>query len=213
MHQVLLVNQDLGMHSDLCLLFQENDYESVLLDEVETGSEALRKVLDDSYDMLILNLDLPNTNMLGLINKLRLLNPDLPILIYSSELEYIFIKRYLTSGVNGYCFFQNDDASEILKAIGVISTGKWYISPEMVELIVEQALYSKKADRFDNLDEQEFEIFTHLIKGETVANIAKIMCVHLPTVSVYKTRILDKLRITNLIELKNIIKMPLQQEN
>ena len=72
MQQVLLVNQDLGTHSDLSLLFQENDYESVLLDEVETGNEALRKVLNDSYDMLILNLDLPNTNMLGLI-KMRTL--------------------------------------------------------------------------------------------------------------------------------------------
>ncbi len=144
MHQVLLVNQDPGMHSDLNSVFQENDYESVVLDEVETGNEALRKVVNDSYDMLILNLDLPNTNMLGLINKLRLLNPDLPILIYSLELEYIFIKRYLTSGVNGYCFFKNGDVTEILNAIVRISKGKWYISQEMIELIVEKALYSTK---------------------------------------------------------------------
>lgn len=213
MHQVLLVNQDLGTHSDLSLLFQENDYEGVLLDEVETGIEALRKVLNDSYDMLILNLDLPNTNMLGLINKLKLLKPDLSILIYSFELEYILIKRYLKSGVNGYCSFKNGNVNEIFKAIVKINSGKRYINPEIVEFIVEQALYSKKVDRFDNLDEQEFEIFTHLIKGETVPNIAKIMGVHLPTVSVYKTRILDKLRITNLLELKNIIKMPLLLES
>lgn len=213
MRQVLLVNQDPDMHSDLNSVFQENNYESVILDEVETGNEALRKVVNDSYDMLILNLDLPNTNMLGLINKLRLLNQDLPILIYSLELEYIFIKRYLTSGVNGYCFFKNGDVTEILNAIVRISKGKWYISQEMIELIVEKALYSTKLDRFDNLDEQEFEIFTHLIKGISVANIAKIMGVHLPTVSVYKTRILDKLRITNLLELKNVIKMPMLMES
>ncbi|MEO6685715.1 MAG: response regulator transcription factor [Dyadobacter sp.] len=212
MHQVLLVNQDLNMHSDLSLLFQENDYERVLLDEVETGNEALRKVVNDSYDMLILNLDLPNTNMLGLINKLKLLNPDLHILLYSAEVEPVFIKRYLKSGVNGYCFFKNGDVNEILKAIRKINTGTWYISQEMVEYIVEQALYSKKADRFDNLDEQEFEIFTHLIKGGTVANIAKIMGVNLPTVSICKTRILDKLRITNLFDLKNVINMSLLLE-
>lgn len=201
------------MHSDLNSVFQGNNYESVILDEVETGNEALRKVVNDSYDMLILNLDLPNTNMLGLINKLRLLNRDLPILIYSLELEYIFIKRYLTSGVNGYCFFKNGDVTEILNAIVRISKGKWYISQEMIELIVEKALYSTKLDRFDNLDEQEFEIFTHLIKGISVASIAKIMGVHLPTVSVYKTRILDKLRITNLLELRNVIKMPMLSES
>lgn len=213
MQQVLLVNKDLGTHSDLGLLFQENGYESVLLDEVETGNEALRKVVNDSYDMLILNLDLPGTNMLGLINKLKLLNPELPILIYSSGLECILIKRYLTSGVSGYCFVKNGNVNEILKAVAKIVAGKRYISPEMIDFIVEQALYIKKADRFDNLDEQEFEIFSHLIKGEKVANIAKIMGVHLPTVSVYKTRILDKLRITNLLELKNIINMPLLLES
>ncbi|MCF0058023.1 response regulator transcription factor [Dyadobacter sp. CY356] len=213
MNQVLLVNQELGTHADLCLLFQEGDYENVVLDEVETGNDALRKVVNDSYDLLILNLDLPNTNILGLINKIRLLNPVLPILIFSSEIEYIVIKRYLTSGVNGYCFFRNNNINEIVKAVGVISKGKWYISQEMSDLMVEQVLYNKKADRFDSLDEKEFEIFTHLIKGETVANIAKIMGVHIPTISVYKTRILDKLRITNLLELKNMVNTSLLIEN
>lgn len=213
MNQVLLVNQELGTHADLCLLFQEGDYKNVVLDEVETGNDALRKVVNDSYDMLILNLDLPNTNILGLINKIKLLNPVLPILIFSTEIEYIVIKRYLTSGVNGYCLFKNSNLDEIVKAFGVMSRGKWYISQEMADLMVEQILYNKKADRFDSLDEKEFEIFTHLIKGETGANIAKIMGVHIPAISVYKTRILDKLRITNLLELKNMVNTSLLLEN
>lgn len=197
------------MHSDLCSLFHDNNYENVILDEVETGSEALKRVVSDPYDMLILNLDLPNTNILDLINKLRLSNPALPILIYSSEMEYIFVKRYLTSGVSGFCFLKNEDLGEILKAVVSITTGKWYISQEMVEWIVEQAIYSKKTDRIDSLDEREFEIFTHLVKGKPAVKIAEILGVHVTTVAMYKSRILDKLRISSLLDLKNIIKTPL----
>lgn len=192
------------MQTDLELLFKENNY--ALLDQANDAHAALTKLVNDHYDLLILDLSLPNTDMLGLIGKIRLICPQLPVLSYSSKLEYTFIKRYLTSGVNGYCFYKWDEKYEILVAIKTIISGKWYISREMVELIVEDSLYSKKADRVDSLNEREFEVFSHLVKGETLPEIAQALAVHSTTVSLYKARIMDKLRITNLGEMQGMMK-------
>lgn len=208
MQRLLLVNHDSDMYSDLSKYLKENGYRNLAVDQVSTGSEALSKLANGSYDVLVLNLTIPGTDMLGLINRLKMLNQDLPVLAYSLILEYTLIKRYLTSGVDGYCFFKKQAPEEMIKACLTIVTGKWYISPEMVELIVEDALYNKKADRFDSLSEREFEIFSHLVKDETPAVIAEILSVHTSTVALYKSRIMDKLRVVNLLEMKNMMKSP-----
>ena len=208
MQRLLLVNHDSDMYSDLSKYLKENGYRNLAVDQVSTGSEALSKLANGSYDVLVLNLTIPGTDMLGLINRLKMLNQDLPVLAYSLILEYTLIKRYLTSGVDGYCFFKKQAPEEMIKACLTIVTGKWYISPEMVELIVEDALYNKKADRFDSLSEREFEIFSHLVKDETPAVIAEILSVHTSTIALYKSRIMDKLRVVNLLEMKNMMKSP-----
>lgn len=208
MQRVLLVNHDSGMHSDLDLRFKENNDTNFVIDEVRSGNEALKKIVNGPYDLLLLNLMIPDTDMLGLIGKLKGLRPDLPLLTFSLVMEYTLIKRYLTSGVNGYCFYKREDTAEIFKAIRTIVSGKWYISPEMVELIVEDALFGKKTDRLDALTEREFEVFSHLVKDETPAVIAEILSVHTSTIALYKSRIMDKLRITNLVEMKNMMKVP-----
>jgi two-component system invasion response regulator UvrY len=205
MQRVLLVNHHSGMHSDLCLLFEEADNQTIEIDEVETGNEALALINNSAYNLLILDLTIPNTDMLGLLGKIKVLNPTLPVLLYSFSMEYTFVKRYLASGVNGYCFIKETDKDEIRRAILSIISGKWYISPEMVELIVEEALFNKTADRLDNLDEREFEIFTHLVKGEAPESVALTLGVHLMTVSLYRSRILDKLRIKNLPDMKQMM--------
>jgi len=208
MQRLLLVNHDSDMYSDLSKYLKENGYRNLAVDQVSTGSEALSKLANGSYDVLVLNLTIPGTDMLGLINRLKMLNQDLPVLAYSLILEYTLIKRYLTSGVDGYCFFKKQAPEEMIKACLTIVTGKWYISPEMVELIVEDALYNKKTDRFDSLSEREFEIFSHLVKDETPAVIAEILSVHTSTIALYKSRIMDKLRVVNLLEMKNMMKSP-----
>lgn len=202
-----MVNHDSGMHSDLDRLFKENNIHFVI-DEVGNGNDALKKIVSSNYDLLMLNLMMPDTDMLGLIGKLKEVRRDLPVLTFSLQMEYTLIKRYLTSGVNGYCFYKAGETGEICKAIRTILSGKWYISPEIVELIVEDALYSKKTDRLDALTEREFEVFTHLVKDETPAVIAEILSVHTSTVALYKSRIMDKLRVTNLVDMKNMMKVP-----
>jgi len=207
MQRILLIDNDPGMDSNLKKLFEEHQQEKVVIENVENAAEGLKKVANDSYNIIIVNLAVPNTDMLGLIKRLRAYSQTLPILAYSKILEYTLIKRYLTSGVKGYCFYKRDDLDEILRASQTIASGKWYISQEMIELIVEDALFNKKTDRLESLSEREFEIFSHLVKDESPATIAEILSLHTSAIALYKSRIMDKLMISSLVEMKNLMKV------
>lgn len=208
MQRILLLDHDSDMYSNLNKLFEENNYKKLLIEKVESAVDALRKIVTATYDIVIVNLAIPHTDMLGLIKKIRAHSQMLPILAYSQILEYTLIKRYLTSGLNGYCFYKQDDLYEVLRACQTIVTGKWYISPEMIEQIVEDALYNKKTNRFDSLSEREFEIFSHLVKDESPAAIAEILSLHTSAIALYKSRIMDKLMVSSLGEMKNLMRIP-----
>ncbi|TDE18378.1 response regulator [Dyadobacter psychrotolerans] len=207
MLRILLVGQNPAFIEGLSLILNESDLSSCKLEIAVQVEGAMTKVVEQEFDLLVLDLEMKNTNTLGFIVKIKDARPALPILTYSKELEYIFIKRYLTSGARGYCFLQKNNYQEIIEAIYKVASGKIYISPAMVELIVSEALSPKKADRLNSLDEREFEILTHLVRGETLAGIARIFAVHTTTIDLYKSRILDKLRIRNISDLKSITQM------
>lgn len=207
MQRILLIDDGSDMSSVFKKLFEAGEHRNLLIEKVESATDGLKKITTGSYSVVVVNLAILNTDMLGLIRRIRAYSQVLPILAYSKILEYTLIKRYLTSGVNGYCFCR-DDFDEILNACQTIASGKWYISPEMISLIVEDALYNKKTDRFESLSEREFEIFSHLVKDESPAAIAEILSLHISAIALYKSRIMDKLMISNLVEMKNLMKTP-----
>jgi len=207
MHRILLVSHDPAMFNSLCLVLKKDDSTNSTLEEVKKSDQVLSKIIENTYDLLILDLLLPHTDILGFIGKIKGKRPDLPIITYSHILEYAFIRRYLTSGINSYCFLNKNNCDEIVHAVNMVMSGKLYISPAMVELIVKDALFGKKPDRFDTLNTREFDVLTHLVRGESLAGIAEIFNVHTTTIVLYKSRIMDKLRITNLLELGNLVKM------
>jgi len=210
MQRILVLDHDSDMYSNFKKLFEEKDFKKLLIEKVESATEVVTRIAQITYDLVVVNLAVPNTDMLGLIKKIRAFSQKLPILAHSRFLEYTLIKRYLTSGLNGYCYYQSADPQELRRATQTVISGKWYISPDMIELIVEDALYNKKADRFESLSEREFEIFSHLVKDESPAAIAEILSLHTSAIALYKSRIMDKLMISNLVEMKNLMKAPLQ---
>lgn len=202
-----MVSHDPAMFNSLCLLLKEDQLNKSTLDEGIKSDRTLTKIVETNYDLLILDLMLPHTDILGFIGRIKEKRPDLPIITYSYVLEYAFIRRYLTSGINSYCFLNKDSCDEIIHAINIVKSGKLYISPAMVELIIKDALFSKKPDRFDTLNTREFDVLTHLVNGESLSVIAEIFNVHTTTIVLYKSRIMDKLRITSLFELGNLVKV------
>lgn len=205
MRSVLLVDDHSIVRSGVRLLIKDNFGGNIQVDEAKNGDIAFRKMMAADYDLVILDINMPHTDTLGLIENIRNIKPKLPILIFTMTSEYALAKRYLSSGVNGFLNKQSED-EEIIEAIKMIFLGKKYISKSLLMAIGEDKLLNRSDNPFENLSNRELEIVNHLIRGETLTSISTTLNIHTSTVSTHKSRIFEKLKVNNLLDLKDLAK-------
>ncbi|MGZ5219806.1 MAG: response regulator, partial [Chitinophagaceae bacterium] len=153
--------------------------------------------------LIILDIQIPDTNSFELLQFIRNLYPDIKVLIFSMGSESLYGKRFITAGAHGY-LSKEAPMQEIHKAIETILSGKKYMTEKLVELIIHNVLNDKDENPFSNLSAREFEIATFLLQGLTITSISEIVHLQSSTVGTYKTRIFEKLQVTNLMELKEL---------
>jgi len=207
MLKILLVSHEPTVYDKTVLTLKENNFQNFTVIRAENGHDALDRLTTGKFDFLLLDLDVAHTKTLAFILHVRQFYPHTPLITFSFDMEYAIARRYLTSGVNAYCLLEQNNYQEIIHAIERNRAGKVYISPVMIEYVASQALYSRKNDRLHNLNTQEFDVLLHLKKQQPFSVIAGIFDVHVSTISFYKSRILDKLRISDVPELEHILKV------
>jgi two-component system invasion response regulator UvrY len=125
------------------------------------------------------------------------------VFAFSRNSESIYAKRFLKAGAQG---FVNKDAplDEVVTAIKQVLNGKKYISETMMELLAEFGNGNKGEVLFSSLSPREFEIVSLLLKGDSLSHIAQSLNLQTSTVGTHKARIFEKLKVSNLIELKKL---------
>ncbi len=154
----------------------------------------------------MLDVKMPNTNTLQLMEYIRITYPKLNVVIFSMNSESVYAKRFLKAGAKG---FVNKDAplEEVIKAIKLVLSGKKYISESMMEHLAEFGTDSQEKNLFNTLSPREFEIVSLILKGESISHIAHSLNLQISTVGTHKARIFEKLKVSNLIELKELATM------
>jgi two-component system, NarL family, invasion response regulator UvrY len=185
----------------------ENFLPHVTIDEADDGDSAFKKIKANNYDLVILDVNMPNTDSLGLVTNILALKPGMKILMFSMNDEEVYAKRYLKMGVMGYVK-KDEPEAEIKKAITSVLNNKKYISPRLSQIMIEDLHSNNTAENpFDNLSPREFEIAQHLIRGESLAEICSKLTLHSSTVGTHKARIFDKLKCKNVIDLNSLAKV------
>ena len=202
MHKILLVDDHSIVRSGIRLLLKEQ-YGAIQIDEAKNGSTAFGKIMDSTYNLMIMDINMPNTDTFSLLQNIRTIAPELPIMIFTIMSEYAFAKRYLQLGVKGYISKQAEDP-EILKAVHTILSGKLYVCSELMDQMAEDTHYKKELDPFGLLSNRELEIAYHLVKGKSVSHIADTLNIHTSTVGTHKARIFDKLKVDNVVVMKDL---------
>src|SRR6185312_14672327 len=206
MPELLLVDDHSIVRAGLRLLI-EDFLPHTKIDEAIDGDSAFRKIREHEYDLVIMDVNMPNTDSLGTLQTILSFKPSTKIIIFSMNSEDVYAKRYLKMGAMGYLRkdAQND---EIKKAISTVLNNKRYISPQLNEkLLTELHSNSRSENPFDNLSPREFEIVQHLAHGDSVAEISNKLNLHTSTVGTHKARIFEKLKCNNIIELTNLAKV------
>jgi two-component system invasion response regulator UvrY len=205
MPDILLVDDHSIVRTGLKLLI--NDFLShTHIDEANDGESALQKVKQMNYDLVIMDVNMPETDSFGTLQAILTIKPGTKVIMFSMNAEEVYAKRYLKMGAKGY--LRKDAANdEIEKAIDTVLNGKSYISHSLTQkLLSDFQLKNETGNPFDKLSPREFEIVQHLAQGDSITEISKKLNVHTSTVGTHKARIFEKLGVHNVIELTNLAK-------
>lgn len=178
-------------------------YKESLVDEANNGASALENISSNAYDLAMLDIKMPNTDTLALMETIRTQFPDLKVLVFSMSPENLYAQRYLKAGARGF-LSKDSSMDEIHRAIEQILSGKKYISDSLVEVLASTVGKSPDENKFNLLSPREFEIATLLLAGQTISQISKDLQLGVSTVGTHKARIFEKLNVTNLLELKEM---------
>lgn len=179
------LRQFLGEHVDLRVTGEANN-----------GREALELARGGEVDVLLMDLSMPEHGGVDALQAIKARFPDLAVLILSGFPEAQYATQLMRHGASGYL---NKECApeEIVEAIRVVARGRRYISPAVAELLAGNALDDADKPAHEALSERELQVFLRLAQGETVGGIAEAMFLSVKTVSTYRTRVLEKLKLAS----------------
>jgi DNA-binding NarL/FixJ family response regulator len=191
--KILLADDHVFIRRGLIQILKD-EYPSVEVTEAEDGEELVKLVEKNDYDLVISDLDMPGRGGLEALEQIKLIKPEIPVLILSIYPEELYAVRVLKAGGSGY-LNKNSAPEELISAIQRISLGRKYITPEVAEKLLGQNGISDRPH--ETLTNKELEIFKMLAVGKTITEIAEILLLALTTVSTHRSRILSKMDLHN----------------
>ena len=174
----------------------------ILLDELidaqiseATSAENLLEVMrQQKFDLAISDISMPGRSGIDLLKQLRINYPTLPVLILSMHPEAQYAMRAIKAGAAGY--LTKDTASEeLVKAVQQILNGRKYISPSLAELLAENLGGTATDTLHETLSDREFEVMKLIAAGKSISEIAETHSISINTVSTYRSRVLEKMKL------------------
>lgn len=206
---ILIADDHSVVRQGVALILREA-FKTIEIYHADSFQEVVVKLKKQSVNLLLLDINLPGGNSVGMISRVKDLQPATKILMFSAFDEEQYALRYLHAGVDGYL---NKLSSEekIIEAVTEILKGGRYFSNKVKERIFENVINKIPDNPLDSLSNRELEIADLLARGEGNLEIANRLDIKMSTVSTYKSRIFDKLGITNVVSLVEKFKMYREQ--
>ena len=162
--------------------------------EAANGREAVDLVRRGEVDVMVMGLSMPEHGGVDALAAIRARAPDLPVLILSGFPETHYATTLLRQGASGY-LNKECDPEEIVRAIRTVYRGRRYITAPVAELLADSLGGNPDKLPHEQLSEREFQVFLRLAKGETIGNMADSMSLSVKTVSTYRTRVMEKMKL------------------
>lgn len=203
MKRILIVDDHAVVRGGL-RQFLANTDDLEIAAEAETGSDALALIPDGDWDLVLLDMSLPDLNGLEVLKRIKRMRPNLPVLIFSMFSEAEFAIPALDAGASGYL---NKDSPpyQILAAIRTIVDGACYVSPSLAEQLLSGVVSDSSKAPHETLSRREMEVLLLLSEGVTLTRIGDTIHVSVKTVSTYRARILQKLSLQSNAELTRYV--------
>jgi two-component system, NarL family, invasion response regulator UvrY len=169
-------------------------------DEATTGQEVLKKVAKNDYDVILLDISMPGRNGLDILHELRSKKPKIPVLVLSIYPEDQYAIRVLKIGAAGY-LTKESVPEELITAIRKVAQGRKYISSTLAERLAAELEFDSEKPVHEYLSDREYQVLCLLASGKRLKDIADDLDLSIKTISTYRTRILDKMKMKNNAEM------------
>jgi two-component system invasion response regulator UvrY len=177
-------------------------FQQVDVQQAASFTLALTLLQKNKFDLIVLDINIPGGEHSRMINSIRAIQDNARILVFSGSEEEIYALHYLHAGANGF-LSKGSSEDEYKVAITAVINDEKYISSKVQQLMVKNILDSKYASSnpLEDLSKRELEVMYLLIQGKWTKEIATILDLKETTISTYKSRIFEKLEVTNVIEM------------
>ena len=167
-------------------------HDMIVAGEASDGLEALRKVREDHYDLVLLDISMPGIGGLDVLKHLKSEKPDLPVLMLSMYPEEQYAVRTLKAGASGY-LTKESASDELIAAIHKVSSGGKYVTSSLAEKLASCLdTYSDKPVH-ERLSDREYQVVRMIASGKTVTEIADALSLSVKTISTHRSRALIKM--------------------
>jgi len=174
--------------------------EKISIEEAATAGEVLDKIRRKKFDLIILDISFPDKSGLDILKDIKVQQHHLPVLILSIYPEEQYALRTLKAGASGY-LTKDSAPEELMAAIKKITQGKKYISQSFAENLLDDLDKKDNNILHNNLSDREYQVLCLIASGKSVSDIANRLSLSDKTVSTYRSRILEKMKMKNNAEL------------
>lgn len=165
----------------------------VSVDECDNGVSAIQLIKKNHYHLVILDIGIPTMDGMAVMSSVRKAENNTRFLVFTSQIQDLYASRCMAAGASGFVS-KNDDMENVVSAIKAIESGYSFFPHIYASTCNSESL----ADRLTN---RELDVLRKLTSGMTNNEIAVDMCLSNKTISTYKTRLMEKLGISTLVEL------------
>lgn len=168
--------------------------------EADSGSQAFASLDGEPFDVVLLDISLPDMNGVEVLKRVKRRAPRTPVMMFSMYREDQYAVRSLKAGAAGY-LSKTVTASQMIDAIRQVAAGRKYVSPALAEALADYVSFDSDQLPHEKLSDREYQTLCMLASGKRLTDIAHALSLSVKTVSVYRARLLEKMKLSNNAEL------------
>jgi two-component system invasion response regulator UvrY len=195
MIKVLIADDHALIRKGLKQLLDDTD-DMRVIGEAENGMQAIRMAEETDYDVVLLDISMPDKHGVEVLKQLKANKPQLPVLMLSMHPEEQYALRSMKAGAAGYLNKQSAPL-QLVTAIRQVASGKKYISTELAEQLANGLSQGYQELLHQTLSNREYQTLCLMASGKKLSEMADIMSLSPKTVSVYRSRLLEKMKLKN----------------
>jgi two-component system, NarL family, invasion response regulator UvrY len=203
MPKILIVDDHFVVRKGLVAILTEAP-DAVVVEEAESGSEALGLVSRKKYDLVLLDIAMPDKNGLEVLKEIKDDHPQLPVLMLSMHPEEQYAVQSLRAGASGY-LMKGSAPEELMVAVRKVLAGGRHIGAELAEKIAYGVIGKTGKELHESLSTREYQVMLMIAAGKTTRRIADEMLLSVKTVNTFRSRLMHKMKLKGNVELTHYV--------